>query len=295
MKIANVSWGWTPIPEDTPHGDSLMRICDGIRAIGFEGVDFLATPEALDTFFTEDNARELGDYARSIGLNPNVMVFQAAEWNKPDEAARRRNLEYFDRCARVAKWIGCGIISTLVPSPRGATPWRFNPSAPAIKQGFHLPKDYDYAADWALLISEYKKPLAIAKGYGLRMSIECFVRSMISTPHAMLKVCEDIGDPDFGIQLDTNHLIDQHIDPEWTIHMLGGRRIFNIHCKDNDGVSKGNLPAGCGLTDYTAVIEALKNVGYDGNLTVELEFTDNPRRYNRQAYEHLKLCLAGEY
>ena len=27
----------------------------------------------------------------------------------------------------------------------------------------------------------------------------------------------------------------------------------------------------------------------------ELEFTDNPRRYNKQAMDHLKLCLAGEY
>ena len=30
MKLANVSWGWTPIPEDMPHGDSLIRIADCI-------------------------------------------------------------------------------------------------------------------------------------------------------------------------------------------------------------------------------------------------------------------------
>ena len=63
----------------------------------------------------------------------------------------------------------------------------------------------------------------------------------------------------------------------------------------HDAVSRGNIPAGCGITDYTAVIGALKDVGYQGNLTVELEFTDNPRRYNRQALEHLRQCLAGTY
>ena len=26
MKLANVSWGWTPIPEDMPEGDSLIKI-----------------------------------------------------------------------------------------------------------------------------------------------------------------------------------------------------------------------------------------------------------------------------
>lgn len=48
MKLANVSWGWTPIPEDMPEGDSLIKIADQIRGLGFEGVDYLGTPEALD-------------------------------------------------------------------------------------------------------------------------------------------------------------------------------------------------------------------------------------------------------
>ena len=43
MKLANVSWGWTPIPEDMPEGDSLIKIADQIRGLGFEGVDYLGT------------------------------------------------------------------------------------------------------------------------------------------------------------------------------------------------------------------------------------------------------------
>ena len=127
------------------------------------------------------------------------------------------------------------------------------------------------------------------------MSIECFVMSMVSTPHAMIQLLDDVGDSDFGIQLDTNHLIAQRLDPGWAVHMLGAKRIFNVHCKDHDMVSKGNLAAGSGIVDYTAFIQDLRNVGYDGNLAVELEFTDNPYRYNKQAYDHIKLCMAGEY
>ena len=295
MKIANVSWGWTPIPEDTPHGDSLIKIADQIRELGFEAVDYLGTPEALDVFFNEKSSTELGEHSRKIGLEPNVFVFQDAVWNNPDEAVRADSLKHFEKAAQTAKWIGCKIVSALVPMPFGATPWTFNPMAPSLKQSYRLPADYCFQKDWDLLIDSYKKALAIAKKYGLRMSIECFPHSMISTPHAMLKVLEDVGDDDFGIQLDTNHLIDQHIDPEWTIYVLGGKRIFNVHCKDNDSISRGNIPAGCGICEYTAVIQALKNVGYQGNLAVELEFTDNPRRYNKQALEHLKLCVAGEY
>jgi sugar phosphate isomerase/epimerase len=295
MKFANVSWGWTPIPEDTPQGDSLIQISDQIRALGFEGIDYLATPEGLDEFFDEANSRKLGEHARAIGLLPNVFVFQSDVWNNPDGAVREQNLRYFETCAQVAKWVGCGIVSGLSPLPAGAAGWKFNPSASAQKQSFRLPEGYCFKQDWERLVDGYRSALSIAKSFGLRMSIECFPMSIISTPHAMLKVLEDVGDADFGIQLDTNHLVAQHIDPEWTIHMLGGKSIFNMHCKDNDGVSRGNIPAGCGITDYTVVISALKQVGYCGNLSVELEFTDNPRRYNKQALDHLRLCLAGEY
>jgi sugar phosphate isomerase/epimerase len=295
MKIADVAWGWTPIPEDLPEGDSMIRISDQIRAIGFEGVDYLSTPEGLEKFYDESNSRKLGEHARSIGLEPNVFVFQASAWNSQDAGVRGKNLKAFEKCAQAAKWTGCKIVSSLSPLACGASGWRINPMANAQKQTYNLPDSYDFKKDWKTLIDGYKEAVRIAKSLGLRMSIECFPMSMISTPHAMLKALEDVGDPDFGIQLDTNHLVMQHIDPEWTINILGGDSIFNIHCKDHDAVTRGNIPAGCGITDYTAVIKALKKVGYKGNLTVELEFTNNPRRYNKQAYDHLKLCLAGEY
>ena len=295
MKLANVAWGWTPIPEDTPHGDSMIKISDQIRSLGFEEVDYLATQEGLDEFYDEANSVRLGEHARSIGLVPNVFVYQSSAWNDANQAVRQKNLDYFEKCAKVAKWTGCRIISSLSPPPCGASGWRFNPRANAQKVTFNMPSDYDFKKDWATLIDSYKSGLAIAKKYGLRMSIECFTMSMVATPHAMLKALDDIGDSEFGIQLDTNHLVAQHIDPEWTIRVLGGASIFNMHCKDHDAVTRGNIPAGAGIVDYTAVIRALNDVGYNGNLTVELEFTDNPRRYNKQALEHLKLCLAGEY
>lgn len=295
MKIGNAAWGWTPIPEDLPQGDSLHRITSQIRELGFDAIDYLGTPEALEQYYSPKAAEDLGAYCRSLGIEPNVFVYQEGRWNSPDPETAKRTLAGFEQAADTAVRVGCHIVSTLVPIPWGASPWRFNPAAPAQKQSYRLPEDYCYQEDWNRLAEHYRQALRIAKSRGLRMSIECFVGSMISTPHAMLQILADVDDEDFGIQLDTNHLVAQQIDPEWTIRVLGGRRIFNIHCKDHDSISRGNIPAGCGITDYTAVIGALKQVGYTGNLTVELEFTDNPRRYNKQALDHIRLCLNGAY
>ena len=104
-----------------PKGDSLIKIADQIRGLGFEGVDYLGTPEALDEFFTEEACRTLGEHSRSIGLEPNVFVFQDFEWNACCCEKRENSLKYFEKAAQAAKWIGCRIVSTLVPLPCGAT------------------------------------------------------------------------------------------------------------------------------------------------------------------------------
>ena len=59
MKLANVSWGWTPIPEDMPHGDSLIRIADQIRELGFDYDE----PGPL--------LRDAGEHLRGRGLSGN--------------------------------------------------------------------------------------------------------------------------------------------------------------------------------------------------------------------------------
>ena len=150
-------------------------------------------------------------------------VWELSKYNShPDSARNADCLAHFEKAAETAVNIGCKIVSTLVPLPFGAKAWHFNPAAPAIKQSYRMPAGYCYKKDWETLMESYRKCLAIAKKHGLRMSVECFPGSIISTPHAMLKLLEDVNDPDFGIQLDTNHLVAQHIDPEWSIYVLGG-------------------------------------------------------------------------
>lgn len=293
MKIGSVAWGWTPTPEDMPSGDSLMRIADQIKALGFDLVDYLSTYESLDAFFTPETAVQLGEYCRSIGLETGGLVFQADQWNDVCPDIQQKQLDYFTKCADTAARIGANTISCIIPRPFGAKPNRAG--SPSEKRALNLPDDYNWQQDWDRFTAMLAKACDIASQRGLRIALECFPGSMCATPHAMLKAIEDVQRKNFGIQLDTAHLMNQHIDVETAIYMLGGKNIFNVHAKDADGLTRGNLPCGSGYVDYTATLRALKNVGYTGNISIEVEFTDNPRRYMKQALEHLKQCLAGEY
>jgi len=293
MKIGSVAWGWTPTPEDMPVGDSLLRIADEVKAIGFDIVDYLSDYDSLDNFFTDAKSKEIGEYAKNIGLEIGGLVFQSNIWNNPDETIKQKQLDYFRKCANAAKCMGASAISCIIPGPYGAKPNR-TPS-PSDKIAINLPSDYSWEKDFNNYTSQMAKACDIAAEYGLKIALECFPGSLCSTPHAMLKTLELVNRPNFGIQLDTAHLMNQRIDIETAIFILGGDKIFNVHAKDSDGMTRGNLSCGTGLVDYTAVINALHNVGYKGNISIEVEFTKNPKRYMRQAFNHLRECIDGTY
>jgi sugar phosphate isomerase/epimerase len=293
MKIGSVAWGWTPTPEDMPEGESLLRIADNIKEIGFEIVDYLSDYDSLDKFFTDEKAKETGDYCRSIGLEVGGLVFQSNLWNQVDGAAKQKQLDYFRKCANAAKLMGASAISCIIPGPYGAEPNK-RPS-PSDKMAINLPADYCWDRDFGNYIEQMARACDIAAEYGLKIALECFPGSLCSTPHAMLETVKAVNRKNFGIQLDTAHLMNQRIDIETSIFMLGGERIFNVHAKDSDGMTRGNLPCGAGLVDYAAVLRALKNAGYKGNISVEVEFTNNPGRYMREAFNHLSECMSGAY
>lgn len=293
MKLGSVGWGWTLTPEDMPVGDSLEHIAGQVKELGFDIVDYLSDYDSLDTYFTPEACKRIGAHCRGLGLEIGGLVFQSDTWNSSDKAVAKRQLDYFRKCAEAAKSLGATAISCIIPIPEGAKPNRAG--SPSEKRAYNVPDDYSWQRDWDNYISQMRNACDVAAEYGLRIALECFPGSLCATPHAMLLAIEQIGRPNFGIQLDTAHLMNQHIDIETAIHMLGGKNIFNVHAKDSDGMARGNLPCGVGLVDYTAVFRALRNVGYGGNISIEVEFTDNPRRYMKQALEHLRLCMTGEY
>ena len=296
MKIGSVSWGWTPTPEDMPEGDSLLRIADNVKELGFDIIDYLSDYDSLDKFFCPNDgakAKEIGDYCKSIGLEVGGLVFQSNIWNQTDAKVKQTQLDYFKKCANTAKLMGASAISCIIPGPLGAK--HNHTPAPSDKIALNLPADYNWDKDFNNYCVQMAQACDIAAEYGLKIALECFPGSLCSTPHAMLKFLELVNRKNIGIQLDTAHLMNQRIDIETAIFMLGGERIFNVHAKDSDGMTRGNLACGTGLIDYTAVINALRNVGYKGNISIEVEFTANPKRYTRQAFEHLSECLAGTY
>lgn len=147
MKIHSVAWGWTPTPEDMPAGDSLKRIADGVKSLGFDGVDYLSTFESLDGYFTLPACRALGRVRALAGAFGGRLRVSVGRLNDPDGDVTEAQLDYFRKCAACAQALGAKIVSCIIPRSFGARPTRGNAS-PSEKRAYNLPAGYCWQADW---------------------------------------------------------------------------------------------------------------------------------------------------
>jgi sugar phosphate isomerase/epimerase len=83
--------------------------------------------------------------------------------------------------------------------------------------------------------------------------------------------------PLIGACLDTGHLIrcaqppfEKKLDPAEQIRMMG-KRNFGLHLKDHDNEARRDVVYGEGALDVGAVLRALRDVGFEGAISIEYE------------------------
>lgn len=96
------------------------------------------------------------------------------------------------------------------------------------------------------------------------------------TPVAILRAFEDIGSDNLGVNLDTANLILYgKANPVDALDMIGNY-VRNVHAKDGIYPTGGRclgeeVKIGTGKVDFKRFIEKLKELNYDGPLTIERE------------------------
>jgi sugar phosphate isomerase/epimerase len=103
------------------------------------------------------------------------------------------------------------------------------------------------------------------------------------TPVTLLRVIEDIGKKNVGVNLDpANLLLYGKANPADALDILGPY-IFDIHAKDGEYPVNGRVlgeekPLGRGKVNFPLFIEKLKKLGYDGPVTIEREISGEQQK-----------------
>ena len=115
-------------------------------------------------------------------------------------------------------------------------------------------RDVPRGADWDQNFKDYveaiRKCAEACGAAGVKMSVE---------PH-----------PALGINFDPSHTFPVGDFPNISVYRLN-KNIIHVHASDNDAVTNVHWRPGMGKIDWKAMFEALKEVGYDGVVSIELE------------------------
>ena len=209
-----------------------------------------------------------------------------------DARKRRHAIDLFEIGADLAAFFRAPTVQIDSFTPplefRGTAPYkkmvRFNE-----RYVVRVPKGFSWARQWEALTDSMRRCKRAANARGLTLLVQPRVGEMVSNTDAMLRLIEAVGPKGFGVVLDTGHQYGQKEILPLSIMKLG-RAIKYVHASDNDSLTNEHRAIGDGSIDWDGVMLALKRVGFDGWVGVDVgqvpRIMDAYRR-SRRALERL--------
>jgi L-ribulose-5-phosphate 3-epimerase len=153
-----------------------------------------------------------------------------------------------------------------------------------------LPEIGDEEA-WEVTVNSVGEIVGYGKKIGARFAIEPGPRCFIRTPEDILRLCKEVDG--LRVNYDPANVLRGGSDPVEGVKLLGSL-IIHTHAKDARNLPGGRgeeTPLGQGQVNFPEYIAALRQVGFDGFLTIEREGGENRLQDIRQGKELLERLL----
>jgi D-psicose/D-tagatose/L-ribulose 3-epimerase len=250
MKLGLINSAWFGSPVSTAEGIRLTR------RIGFDSIDISADPleiDARERKLIRDTVRETGLPVISVvGCSLGIADFNATVRRfHVDRAKKYLELGYELEAKNYLIVIGEYIWQQEVIPPQ---------------------EQWNWAVEGMREVGEYAGKL----GLEIAIELEPFHLSIVNDVPSMKRFLDEVGHPAVKANLDISHLSLVHAPAE-QIAELGGR-IAHCHLSDCDGKRHGDLPPGRGVVNFPPYLSQMKAAGFDGTISIELEFAPDPAK-----------------
>ncbi len=210
---------------------------------GYESIEISGEPEQYDT---KEVRRLLNEYGLRCWGSVTLML-EERNLVATDEAHRAASVQYVKDCVTMVKELD-GYEMTIVPATVGK-----------IKPDSTPENEWQWAVESMQQIYEHSQEA------GVRLAVEAinrFETYFIYNGAQALALAEATG-PDCGVCLDAFHINIEEADPHETIRKVGSR-LVDFHVADTN-----RMACGQGHWDWAKLVGTLREIGYDGALTVE--------------------------
>jgi len=227
------------------------------KEIGFDSMDIFMgfDPGELTKQERQSFLREV----KGVGLPVPSIICTALGLSDFNQAVRRYHI---DRAKRIVE------IAAEMESPTNIL---FVPGEYMFQKDLIPPSD-----EWGRVVSATREVGIHAAERGLELAVELlpFEYAFIRTVDDLLLLFEQVGLENVKASMDISHLWLMRIDPKEVAKLKG--QIAHVHLADCDGENHGDLPMGRGNTPFPAYLAAIRDAGYSGAASVELEFPPDP-------------------
>jgi sugar phosphate isomerase/epimerase len=258
-----------------------------LAAIGYAGVEIMAdVPHAWPAFLLDEQKQAIRDALAKNNLvisNINSFMMHAVNdrrqrywhpsWIEPDPNYRAVRIDHTTRALTLARELGAKCITTEPGGP-------LEPGQP-------------WSAGLKLFVEMLKPVVAHAEKEGVLLLIEPEPGLLVETADQFLELMRHLDSPAVGLNFDIGHAYCVGDDPATTIPRVA-KYIRHFHLEDIAATRvHHHLIPGEGAIDFAATFRAIRQIGYDGWVTIELyPYVDDPDAAARTALERVQKVLS---
>jgi len=260
MKLGLINSAWAQAGRDTAFG------IQKTREIGFDTIDIFADPLDMDI----KERRRIKRECDRVGLPIVSVACVAVGLIDFNPSVQRFNLfrckKYLDL---VYEYEAKNLLLVL-----GEYIWQKEVIPPA--------EQWKTAVNNVRTLGEYAGNL----GVQIALELEPFRLSLLNNVDAMVRFLDEVNHPAVQANIDISHLELSRTRPE-ELRRLKGKAI-HVHISDCDGKVHGDLPPGRGVVNFVPYLQEIKNLGIDGSMSIELEYSPQPEKiveWVQEAYQ----------
>ncbi len=244
-----------------PDQDDLPHCIRQTREAGFDGIEFAyALDGPISPQSSPDDMQRIAQVAADTGIEiSSLAAGMLWQFNlvSDDEDIREAARGHIRKALELAGALG---VDTLLIIPGFTGP--FMAGSPAV---------VGYGAAYDRALGAMRELGPVGEQYGVTIGVENVWNRLLSSPIEMRDFIDRVGHPYVQCFFDVGNVLRTGYPEHW-IRVLGPR-IKKVHFKDyriSVGTLDGFVELLTGDVDYPAVLEALRDVGYDGWCIAEI-------------------------
>jgi protein FrlC len=268
------TWVYSCFPSWLP-SYPLDEVIKRLSRMGYDGIEIgCASPHAWPDYLSADRRKEIKQLLRSHNLNVSAMLpapggGPGMNPSAPSKEERTFTIKHYKDVVRLAHEWEC-------PTVIWVAGWAVF--------GTQQSEAWKYSTNALVEVARYAKEL------GVTMVVEPTPTdsNLVETADDALLLAEQTGENNVKVMFDTFHALYRNEVPSDYVYRMRDK-LHHIHISDVD-----RLPPGQGTCNFDAVLKALKEIDYQGYLSMEVGFHTrkaDPDWYASTSIEYLRTKL----